>query len=118
MKLGLLLLATLPIATYAQDSIAVNTSDQYPNTFSSGSANVQKFDNKARKFNDWSVTVGGGPAFMTFADVTSFYDGKINWGWNAFASINKQISHTFGVCNTQKVKPTNKGNCPIDQHQE
>ena len=113
MKLGLLLLATLPIATYAQDSIAVNTSDQYPNTFSSGSANVQKFDNKARKFNDWSVTVGGGPAFMTFADVTSFYDGKINWGWNAFASINKQISHTFGVSlQYSKGKTNQQGKLP------
>ncbi len=97
MKLGLFLLATLPIATYAQDTIAVNTSDQYPNTFSSGSANIQKFDNKARRFNDWSVSIGGGPAFMTFADVTSFYGDKINWGWSAYASIDKQITHTFGL---------------------
>ena len=50
MKLGLLLLATLPIAAYAQDSTAVNSSSEYPNTFSSGSANVQRFDNKARRF--------------------------------------------------------------------
>lgn len=108
MKLGLLLLATLPIATYAQDSIAVNTTDQYPNTFSSGSANIQKFDNKARKFNDWSVSIGGGPAFMTFADVTSFYDGKVNWGWNGYASINKQISHTFGLSLLYSMGKTNQ----------
>jgi len=108
MKLGLLLLATLPIATYAQDSIAVNTSDQYPNTFSSGSANIQKFDNKARKFNDWSVSIGGGPAFMTFADVTSFYGDKINWGWNAYASIDKQITHTFGLSLQYSLGRTNQ----------
>lgn len=108
MKLGLFLLATLPIASYAQDSISVNTSNQYPNTFSSGSANVQKFDNKARRFNDWSISIGGGPAFMTFADVTSFYDGKTNWGWNAYVSLDKQISHTFGLSLQYQVGKTNQ----------
>lgn len=108
MKLGLLLLATLPIATYAQDSLAVNTSDQYPNTFSSGSANIQKFDNKARRFNDWSVSIGGGPAFMAFADVKSFYGDKINWGWNAYASIDKQITHTFGLSLQYQMGETNQ----------
>ncbi|WP_262149019.1 OmpA family protein [Chryseobacterium foetidum] len=97
MKLGLLLLAALPIATYAQDSIAISHSHEYPNTFSSGSANVQTFTNANRKFNDWSVSVGGGPAFMTFSDVRSFHGDKVNWGWNAYASIDKQISHTFGI---------------------
>ena len=90
MKLGLLLLATLPIAAYAQDSITVNTSNQYPNTFSSGSANIQKIDNKARRFNDWSISVGGGAAFMTNSDLTSFYDKKVNWGYNTYVSIDKQ----------------------------
>lgn len=97
MKLGLLLLATLPIATYAQDSIAVSSSSKYPNTFSSGSANVQTFDNKARRFNDWSISIGGGAAFMTHADLTSFYDKKVNWGYNSYVSIDKQINHIFGL---------------------
>lgn len=108
MKAGLFLLALLPIATYAQDSIAVNTSNQYPNTFSSGSADIQKFDNKARKFNDWAISVGGGSAFMTFADVTSFYDKKVNWGWNAYVSIDKQISHTFGLSLQYQMGKTNQ----------
>lgn len=97
MKLGLLLLAALPIATYAQDSIAVNSTNEFPNTFSSGSADIKRFDNKARKFNDWAISVGGGGAFMTNADLTSFYDKKINWGYNTYVSIDKQISHTFGI---------------------
>lgn len=96
MKLGLLILAVLPIAAYAQDSIAVH-STEYPNTFSSGSANVQPFTNSARKFNDWSISIGGGAAFMAHADLVSFYDKKINWGYNAYASIDKQITHTFGL---------------------
>lgn len=97
MKLGLLLLAALPIAVYAQDSTTVNTSDKFPNTFSSGSSNVKPFDNKARRFNDWSISIGGGAAFMPHADLTSFYDGKVNWGYNAYISLDKQISHIFGV---------------------
>jgi len=110
MKLGLLLLATLPIATYAQDSIAVSSTNEYPNTFSSGSANVQPFDNKARRFNDWSVSVGGGGAFMAHADLRSIYDKKVNWGYNTYVSIDKQISHTFGVSLIyQRGETTQKG---------
>ncbi|AZA80597.1 flagellar motor protein MotB [Chryseobacterium lactis] len=98
MKLGLLLLATLPIAAYAQDSsTTVNSSTEYPNTFSSGSANVQPFNNKAKRFRDWSISVGGGPAFMVHSALTSINKDKVNWGYNAYISIDKQISHTFGA---------------------
>ena len=97
MKLKLLLMMSLPIAMYAQDSISVASQGSYPNTFSSGSADVQKFDNKAKRFKDWSVSIGGGPAFMAFSDLTSFYGDDINWGWNAYVSLDKQISHTFGM---------------------
>lgn len=112
MKLSLLLLAAFPIAIYAQETNSNNPvnywNEKYPNTYSSGSANVQPFDNKARKFNDWAISVGGGPAFMTFADVTSFYDGKINWGWNAYVSVDKQISHTFGASLMYNIGKTNQ----------
>lgn len=97
MKLGLLLLATLPIAAYAQDSIAVTSNDKYPNTFSSGSANVQPFDTKAKRFNDWSVSVGGGAAFMVHSDLKSITDKKINWGYNSYVSLDKQITHVVGI---------------------
>ena len=108
MKLGLFLAITLPIAFYAQDSLSVAASNDYPNTFTSGSANVKKFDNSARRFNDWSVSVGGGAAFMAKADVTSFYDKKVNWGWNAYASLDKQISHTFGMSLQYQMGKTNQ----------
>ncbi|RMZ57868.1 OmpA family protein [Chryseobacterium nematophagum] len=97
MKLGLLLLAALPIATYAQDSISVNSSKEYPNTFTSGSANVQAFNNSTRRFNDWSVSIGGGSALMVHSDLKSIYDKKINWGYNAYVSVDKQINHIFGL---------------------
>lgn len=107
MKLNLLLL-TFPIALYAQDSIVVSSGNIYPNTFSSGSSRVEKFDNKARKFNDWAISVGGGGAFMQSADLTSFYDNKINWGWAAYVSLDKQISHTFGLSLQYQTGETNQ----------
>ncbi len=88
---------SLPIAVYSQDSLAVVTIGDYPNTFSSGSANVARFDNNAKRFNDWAISFGGGAAFMTHSDLTSFYDGDINWGWNGYVSLDKQITHTFGL---------------------
>lgn len=108
MKLGLFFAIALPIAFYAQDSTAVASTNDYPNTFSSGSANVQKFDNSARRFNDWSISVGGGAAFMAKADLTSFYGKKINWGWNAYASLDKQITHTFGLSAQYQMGETNQ----------
>lgn len=111
MKLGLFLAVIVPIAFSAQTQVAGST--DYPNTFSSGSANVQKFDNSARRFNDWAISVGGGAAFLAKGDLTSFYDNKINWGWNAYASLDKQISHTFGLSlQYQMGKSNQRGQLP------
>ncbi|MDO5614575.1 MAG: OmpA family protein [Cruoricaptor ignavus] len=96
MKLSLLLTLSLPIAIYAQDSIAVS-GDEYPNTFTSGSKEVHKFDNSQRRFNDWSISVGGGGAFMQSADLVSIHKNRIDWGWTAYVSLDKQISHVFGL---------------------
>lgn len=101
------MLLSLPVAMFAQDSIAIY-GNKYPNTFTSGSANVSKFDNNSRRFNDWAISVGGGPAFMAKADLTSFYGNKINWGWNAYASLDKQISHTFGMSLQYQMGKTNQ----------
>lgn len=97
MKLNLLILLAVPMLTLAQTKTGLDSSKEYPNTFSSGSAKIEKFNNKARDFNDWAISVGGGPAFMAHSDLTSFFDKKINWGWNAYISLDKQISHTFGL---------------------
>lgn len=107
MKLSLLLACTLPIAVYSQDTVAVST-DQYPNTFTSGSANVNVFDNSSRKFNDWAISFGGGAAFMSHADLTSYYNKELNWGWNAYVSLDKQISHTFGLLLQYQTGKTNQ----------
>ena len=108
MKLNLLLALALPVALYAQNDSAANTSGDYPNAYTSGSANVKRFDNSSRLFSDWSVSLGGGGAFFQNADLNSFYDGKIDFGWNAYASLNKQITHTFGLSLQYQMGKTNQ----------
>lgn len=85
MKKKLFLLFLLPFLGLAQ----TDENNSKPET--------QPFNNKSRLFKDWSVSVGGGGAFMANADLTSFYGGKVNWGWNGYVSLDKQISHTFGL---------------------
>ena len=108
MKLNLLLALALPVAFFAQSNSTANTSGNYPNPYTSGSANVKPFDNSSRLFSDWSVSIGGGGAFLQSADVNSFYDGKVNFGWNAYASLDKQITHTFGLGLQYQMGETNQ----------
>ena len=109
MKLNLLIALVLPLAFYAQDSKSTGYSTgDYPNGFSSGSANIHPFDNSSRLFRDWSISVGGGGAFMHSADVNSFYDGDVDFGWNAYVSLDKQITHTFGMSVQYQMGKTNQ----------
>ncbi|SFI14510.1 flagellar motor protein MotB [Halpernia frigidisoli] len=112
MKVKLFLAAIMPMAFFAQQS-KIDTLSSGATTFSSGSANIQKFDNSSRLFNDWSISVGGGGSFMHSADLTSFYGKKINYGYNGYISLDKQISHTFGMSLLyQKGRTNQKGQLP------
>ena len=73
MKLNLTSVAialVLPIATFAQDSIAVS-SGSYPNAYSSGSANVSPFTQESKRFDDWAISSGAGVPLMQSSDLTS-----------------------------------------------
>ncbi|MBL1219622.1 OmpA family protein [Chryseobacterium sp. L7] len=101
MKLSLAIVAlamAIPAVTYAQDSTAVSNGE-YPNTFSSGSANVSPFTNQSKRFNDWSISAGAGVPLMQSADLTSIKNGngKNLFGYSAYVSIDKAITHAFGL---------------------
>lgn len=101
MKLNLASVAfalALPSAIFAQDSLAV-AKEGYPNTFSSGSANVAPFTQDAKRFNDWAFSFGGGIPMMQSADLTSIKNGngKNVFGYSAYVSIDKAITHAFGL---------------------
>ncbi|KMQ61295.1 membrane protein [Chryseobacterium sp. FH2] len=102
MKLSLAIVAfalAVPTASFAQDSTAVSSNGEYPNTFSSGSANVSPFTNKSKRFNDWSISAGAGVPLMQSSDLTSIKNGngKNLFGYSAYISIDKAITHAFGL---------------------
>jgi len=102
MKLNLTIIAialAIPTATFAQDTIAVE-SVGYPNAYTSGSANVSPFTQESKRFNDWAVSAGVGVPLMQSSDLTSikgFGAGKNLFGWSAYLSVDKAITHAFGL---------------------
>lgn len=90
----------LPTVFYAQDSLAVS-SNEYPNTFSSGSTNVYPFTQDVKRFNDWAVSFGAGVPLVQSADLTSLKNGngsgKDIFGYSAYVSVDKAITHAFGI---------------------
>lgn len=54
-----------------------------------------------KRFNSWSISVGGGGAFMQSADLVSLKfnnSGQKNLlGWGAYFSVDKAITHAFGL---------------------
>lgn len=102
MKLSLAIVAlalAVPTVGFAQDSTAVVSNGEYPNTFSSGSANVSPFTNKSKRFNDWAISIGAGVPLIQSADLTSIKNGngKNLFGYSAYISIDKAITHAFGI---------------------
>ncbi|MCU7615219.1 OmpA family protein [Chryseobacterium sp. GMJ5] len=103
MKLSLAIVAlalAVPTAGFAQDSTAVSN-EKYPNTFSSGSANVSPFTQQSKRFNDWAISFGAGVPLVQSADLTSIKNGNGNGkdlvGYSAYVSIDKAITHAFGI---------------------
>ncbi|MDY3344360.1 OmpA family protein [Riemerella anatipestifer] len=85
---------SLPMLLGAQE-----TTNKYPNTFSSGSSHVEPFTQKVKRFNDWSISAGAGVPFVQSADVTSIKNGngKNLFGYSAYVSVDKAITHAFGL---------------------
>lgn len=102
MKLNLASIAlalVLPTAAFAQDSIAVTSTGEYPNAYSSGSANVSPFTQQSKRFNDWAVSFGAGVPLVQTADLTSLKNGNGTnvFGYSAYFSVDKAITHAFGL---------------------
>lgn len=94
---GVAIALVVPTAVvFAQDSASKG---EYPNTFSSGSANVSPFKQQSKRFNDWSVSVGGGVPLVQSADITSIKNGNGRnlFGYSAYLSVDKTINHSFGL---------------------
>lgn len=65
----------------------------------SGSQNVSPFTQSSKRFNDWSVSIGAGVPLIQSADMTSIKNGngKNLFGYSAYISVDKAITHAFGL---------------------
>jgi len=70
-----------------------------PVLFQKGEEYVVPFKHKERKFNDWSVSFGAGIPLMQSADLTSIKNGNgvTNIGYSYYVSVDKALTHAFGV---------------------
>ena len=70
-----------------------------PILFQKGEEYVVPFKHKERKFNDWSVSFGAGIPLMQSADLTSIKNGNgaTNIGYSYYVSLDKALTHAFGV---------------------
>ena len=70
-----------------------------PTNANSGSENVSPFTQSSKRFNDWSVSIGAGVPLVQSADMTSIKNGngKNLFGYSAYLSVDKAITHAFGL---------------------
>ena len=78
--------AIMPITILAQDK------------FYSGDKN-NPFTQEDKKFNDWAISAGVGVPLVQSADLTSIKNGngKNLFGYSAYLSVDKAITHAFGL---------------------
>jgi len=65
----------------------------------SGSQNVSPFTQSSKRFNDWAISIGAGVPLIQSADMTSIKNGngKNLFGYSAYISVDKAITHAFGL---------------------
>ncbi|KFC18511.1 OmpA family protein [Epilithonimonas lactis] len=65
----------------------------------SGSQNVSPFTQSSKRFNDWSISAGAGVPLIQSADMASIKNGngKNLFGYSAYISVDKAITHAFGL---------------------
>lgn len=102
MKLNLTsfaLAVLLPTAVFAQDSLMTSSSIN-SNPYTSGATTGSPFTQESKRFNDWSISAGAGIPLMHSADLNSlkeFGAGKNLIGYSAYFSVDKAITHAFGL---------------------
>ena len=112
MKLNLSLIAALflPLGIMGQEvSAGAN----------SGSQNISPFTQESKRFNDWAISVGAGVPLMQSADMTSIKNGngKNLFGYSAYLSIDKAITHAFGLNLQYDKGETRQGYVNTKDHQ-
>ena len=95
-----LLAAILPGTILAQNN----------DKFYSGDKN-NPFTQEGKKFNDWAISAGAGVPLVQSADLTSIKNGngKNLFGYSAYLSVDKAITHAFGLNLQYEMGETKQG---------
>ena len=75
------------------------------------------FTQKDKKFNDWSISAGFGVPLIQSGDLTSIKNGagKNLFGYSAYLSLDKAITHSFGLNLQYDLGETKQGLAKIDE---
>lgn len=75
------------------------------------------FTQKDKKFNDWSISAGFGVPLIQSGDLTSIKNGagKNLFGYSAYLSLDKAITHAFGLNLQYDLGETKQGLAKIDE---
>lgn len=78
--------------------LPLSATAQQKNNFYVGDKN-NSFTQEDKKFNDWAVSLGAGVPLIQSADLTSIKNGNGSnlFGYSAYISIDKAITHAFGL---------------------
>ncbi|WP_300669414.1 OmpA family protein [Soonwooa sp.] len=81
----------MPSLSYAQEATAKSDSI--------GTPAYQPFTQDSKRFNDWAISAGGGTALIQTGNITSINNGsgKTLFGYSAYFSVDKAITHAFGL---------------------
>ncbi|RZJ27973.1 MAG: OmpA family protein, partial [Chryseobacterium sp.] len=118
MKQNLFALVTLglmlPMGLAGQENTTSTATDA-----NSGSLNVAPFTQSSKRFNDWSISVGAGVPLIQSADMTSIKNGngKNLFGYSAYVSVDKAITHAFGLNLQYDRGETRQGQVNTKDHQ-
>lgn len=109
MKINLVTLAfalTLPMSVFAQQN----------DNFYVGNKNTP-FTQQDKKFNDWAISIGAGVPLVQSADLTSIKNGngKNQFGYSAYISVDKAITHAFGINLQYDLGETRQGLAKINE---
>ena len=114
MKQNLLTIFTLtgflfPSLGFAQESVKSD---------STATQAYQPFTQDSKRFNDWSISAGAGTALIQTGNITSINNGsgKTLFGYSAYFSVDKAITHAFGLKLQYDKGETRQGNANTKDH--
>lgn len=109
---------TLVVLTGILSPVCYNAQQDSITTDSITSEAYQPFTQSSKRFNDWAVSAGVGTALIQTGNLTSINNGagKNMFGYSAYFSVDKAITHAFGLKLQYDKGETRQGNANTKDH--